>query len=243
MSSATSIEQQVRVKPDVTRGDRPAKKTSTEAAGGRPWHFFVLLSLVAATVAVVLSRQATPAHLIVISITMATAGVAAAALYRMLAPLVVREVSTFNEPLTERARSTFEREKTLVLRSIKELEFDRAMGKLSAKDFDEMSGRLRARALMLMKQLDEGSGYRAEIERELRERMKVRLKPETPDVRLEPDTTAAHGVRLQADTEAGPERSSACACGTVNDDDAIFCKRCGAKLALVSAADDSNSSE
>jgi hypothetical protein len=233
MSSATSIEQQVRVKPDATRGDRPAKKTSTEAAGGRPWHFFVLLSLVAATVAVVLSRQATPEHLIVISITMAAAGVAAAALYRMLAPLVVRDVSTFNEPLTERARSAFEREKTLVLRSIKELEFDRAMRKLSAKDFDEMSGRLRARALLLMKQLDEGSGYRAEIERELRERMKVRLKPDT----------TARGVRLQADPDVWPEPASACACGTVNDDDAIFCKRCGAKLTLVSAADDPDSSE
>jgi hypothetical protein len=233
MSSATSIEQQVRVKPDATRGDRPAKKTSTEAAGGRPWYFFVLLSLVAATVAVVLSRQATPEHLIVISITMAAAGVAAAALYRMLAPLVVRDVSTFNEPLTERARSAFEREKTLVLRSIKELEFDRAMRKLSAKDFDEMSGRLRARALLLMKQLDEGSGYRAEIERELRERMKVRLKPDT----------TARGVRLQADPDVWPEPASACACGTVNDDDAIFCKRCGAKLALVSAADDPDSSE
>ena len=46
------------------------------------------------------------------------------------------------------------------------------MGKLSDRDFEEMSGRLRARALALMKQLDEGeSGYRGVIERELQARL------------------------------------------------------------------------
>ena len=43
-----------------------------------------------------------------------------------------------------------------MLRSIKELEFDFAMKKVAQADFDEMSARLRARAIGLMRQLDDG---------------------------------------------------------------------------------------
>jgi hypothetical protein len=175
----------------------------------RPWHFFVLASLIAATAAVILSKQSTPEHLILLSLTIAAAGLAAAGFYRMLAPLAGDDVSTLHEPLSGRTRATLEREKALALRSIKELEFDRAMGKLSAKDFDEMAGRLRSRAIALMKQLDEGgTGYRTIIERELSARLSHRSPAATP---------------------AAP--TSGCAgCGTVNDADAAFCKRCGRRL-------------
>jgi hypothetical protein len=234
MSSATSIEQpvrQARTKPDAT-GKHPTSGTATnEDASIRPWHFFVLLSLIAATVAVVLSRRATPEHLIMMSLMIAAAGVAGAAFHRMLAPLVSSDVTRFSEPLTERSRAALEREKQLVLRSIKDLEFDRAMGKLSTKDFDDMSGRLRARAISLMKQLDEGPGYREAIERELKERLSRGLEER---VRLKPDTTADEQVRRKPDV-------ATCACGTANDDDALFCKRCGAKLergAVVDAGAD-----
>ena len=105
-----------------------------------------------------------------------------------------------------RTRAALEREKTLVLRSIKELEFDRGMGKVSEKDFAEMSARLRARAARLMRQLDAGSVYREQIEREIER------------------------------TAVGPESRSAvgpvaCAsCNVANDRDARFCKSCGARL-------------
>jgi hypothetical protein len=74
------------------------------------------------------------------------------------------------------------------------------MGKLSQQDFDEMARRLRARAMGIMKQLDDGADYRAVIERDLADRMK----------------------------KAGT--AGACACGTRNDADARFCKSCGARL-------------
>jgi hypothetical protein len=129
----------------------------------------------------------------------------------MLSPLAAPDMAMFSEPLSERARLALEREKMLVLRSIKELEFDRAMGKLSSKDFDEMAARLRARALALMKQLDEGgSGYREAIERELHARLRGVASA------AQPAKTAAKGECAQ--------------CGTVNDHDAAFCKRCGGKL-------------
>jgi ribosomal protein L40E len=202
MSSATSIERKAAA-PIRQDGHRDAD------ASFRSWHFFLLASLMAATVAVLMSRQSRPEDLILLSLAIASAGVAAAGFYRMLAPLVSEESAFDTQPLSESARAALEREKALTLRSIKELEFDRAMGKLSARDFDEMAGRLRTRAVSLMKELDLGaSGYGPLIERELSERLR----------------------------RSG--RLPVCAgCGTSNDVDAAFCKRCGSKLAPRSAGE------
>jgi ribosomal protein L40E len=198
MSSATSIN-----RPAERAGPAgPHGAGAVRADGFKPAHFFVLLSLLGATVAVVMARQPAPAQLVLLSVMIGTAGACAAALYAMLAPLVRAGSNLDRTPLSDRARAALEREKMLVLRSIKELEFDRAMGKISTGDFDEMAGRLRARALALMKQLDTpGSTYRSTIEREL-------------VTRVEQSAAAQH----------------VCACGTKNDADASFCKRCGQRL-------------
>jgi zinc-ribbon domain len=230
MSSATSIKRartpQLPVEP---RTNAPDLHADGDAAF-RPWHFFVLASLVAATAAVVLSRRATPEHLIFISLTIGAAGAAAAAFYRTLAPLAAADAEAFSEPLSGRARAALEREKALVLRSLKELEFDQAMGKLSARDFDEMSGRLRARALSLLKQLDEGgSGYRSVIERELQARMAGRI---AAAARLPTPAPIAAPPAKTAAAEPDEHPAGACPeCGTVNDRDARFCKRCGRRVA------------
>jgi hypothetical protein len=217
MSSATSID---RANAD---GVRKADARTRAGTGARdpfkPWHFFVLASLLAATAAVVLARQSRPEHLVVISLTIGAAGFAAAALFRTLAPLVSREQpAAGTAPLTGSLRAVLEREKFLVLRSIKELEFDRAMGKVSAKDFDEMAGRLRARAMSLMRQLDSEAGYRELIERELGARLGQ------PRKRVPEPATAPPR------DPATPRPRETCVCGTVNDHDAAFCKRCGTKL-------------
>ena len=189
-----------------------SSETSTE--GFHPSHFFVLLSLLAATVAVVVARPSAPENLILISLAIGAAGAAGFGVYRMVAPLVAAPAPPGREILSDRMRTDLEREKALTLRSIKELEFDRAMGKLSTQDFDEMSGRLRARALGIMKQLDAGaSAYRALIEKELVARIGNKLAGGTPDLKVGP---------------AG--LSGLCICGTTNDADARFCKSCGAKL-------------
>jgi hypothetical protein len=198
MSSATSISRATR------SADRPdaAETTRVHKDGFRPWHFFVLASLLAATVTIVMARQPAPEHLVLLSVIVAAAGLCAAALYGTLAPLVRTELDGGRVRLTERARAALEREKMLVLRSIKELEFDRAMGKVSASDFDEMAGRLRARAIALIKQIDAGGAdYRGVIEQQLAERV---------------DRAVAS--------------MSTCRCGITNDADAAFCKRCGTRL-------------
>ena len=191
----------------------------------QPWHFFLLLSLVAATVAVVLAHEARPEHLVLISLTIGAAGFAGVALYRTLAPLVSKEESQPVGVLSESMRAVLEREKMLVLRSIKELEFDRAMGKVSAKDFEEMSGRLRARAMSLMRQLDTEAGYRELIERDLQSRLN------SSGGRARRERTPGPAPALAS----GVKPAGKCACGTANDADAAFCKKCGAKLGEAGA--------
>ena len=197
----------------------PLKKARAQSndASFQPWHFFVLLSLIAATVAVLVSRQNAPEHLVLISLTIGAAGASAFACYRMVAPLSTRDSERAAQPLSESLRADLEREKALTLRSIKELEFDRAMGKLSDADFDEMARRLRGRAMSIMKQLEEGADYRAIIERELAART-ANTAPR-----------AAKAARHAASAAPGAT-AAMCACGTRNDADARFCKSCGSRL-------------
>ena len=197
MSSATSIK---RAAAKVEAAS--AEPVREPRDGFRASHFFVLMSLIAATAAVVMARQPAPEQLVLLSLMIGAAGICGATLYAALAPLVRKNATPARATLSQRARAALEREKLLVLRSIKELEFDRAMGKMSAADFDELAGRLRVRALTLMKQLDAAEpAYRARIEQDLAARL-----------------------------EQAPSVARSCACGTTNDADAAFCKRCGTRL-------------
>lgn len=170
----------------------------------------MLAGFIAATAAVLLARQTSPGHLVLLSIAILCAALTAAGLHRTIAPLAAPHTFESTESLGRRTRAALEREKALVLRSIKELEFDRAMGKVSDRDFQEMAGRLKARAVELIKRLDQDAGgYRELIEREVAKRLEA--AGESP---------AGQGV----------SRAGQCACGTANDDDARFCKQCGARL-------------
>lgn len=184
--------------------------------GFHPWHFFVLVSILLATVAVFMTRRSTPENLVLLSFTIAAAGLAAGALYRMLLPLTTRDLGVLDQPMTERYRATLERDKALTLRTIKELEFDHAMGKLSKKDFDEMVLRLRQRAVALMKQLDEGRSYTSVIEQDLKKRLAAR------------GSGAAHDSTAAVSTAVAT--TVVCACGALNDHDAVFCKKCGTRV-------------
>ncbi len=203
--------------------------TSTETSTFRPWHFFALAALVAATVGVLMARDSSPAGLILLSLTIGAAALAGLGLYHVLRPLTVAEFTEATEMVGPRTRAAVEREKTLVLRSLKELEFDRAMDKVSEKDFHEMASRLRARAISLMKQADiETPGYRDLIERELEERLKQSaVDGRQSTVESPPSTVEGQGSRVEHRTGS----SSTCGeCGTPNDQDARFCKGCGSAL-------------
>ena len=130
-----------------------SSETSTE--GQAPFtagHFYVLLSMIAATVAVVVARHTHPAALLVISAAVLASGYTAYALHRALAGLW--SGAGDEEPLGIRHREVLLQEKALVLRAIKDLEFDFGMKKISEADYADMLERLRARALTLMQQLE-----------------------------------------------------------------------------------------
>ena len=183
-----------------------SSETSTNKdAGLQPWQFFVLAALGCATAVTFMARGQGPTAVVFLGVLMATAAFIGYATLRMLRPLVSPEDDR-TVMVGQRTRVALEREKLLTLRSIKELEFDRAMGRLSDEDWAEMSGRLRARAARLMKQLDAGAGYRDQIEKDLAKRI-----------------GSATAVAERDDRVCG-------ACETKNDQDAKFCKSCGAKL-------------
>jgi pyruvate/2-oxoacid:ferredoxin oxidoreductase beta subunit len=183
-------------------------ETSTEQSQQSPeglqaWQFFVLAGLACATVATFMARGQSIASIVLVTVLMAATTIVGIAVLRTVRPLVFGDEDR-TAMVGQRTRVALEREKALVLRSIKELEFDKAMGKLSESDFQEMSGRLRARATRLMRQLDAGGGYRAQVEQDLAKRL-----GEGP----------------------APQAASFCStCGTARDADAKFCKQCGAKL-------------
>jgi len=213
MSSETSTDT-VRLKADSTDGSvrlQPDRDTL------EPWQLFTLAGLIGATIVVFVSTGQTPAGIILLSLTIFTAAVVGVAAWRTLSPLIGSDERGPSPVLGGRTRAALEREKTLVLRSIKELEFDHAMGKVSDKDFAEMSARLRARAAGLMRQLDAGSAYRDQIEKEIAKR----VSPSPVGRAL----SASPG----APDKARPTRVCT-GCRTENDADARFCKSCGSKL-------------
>lgn len=129
---------------------RPA--TGDAPAGFRPWHFFVLLSMMAATAAVMVTPHTHPAALLLLSAAIIGAGFVGVAITQAVAGFTRGGIEPL--PLPPHSRDELEREKALVLRAIKELEFDRAMGKVGEEDFTAIAARLRARAIALMQELD-----------------------------------------------------------------------------------------
>ena len=186
----------------------------------QPWQFFLTASFLAAAAAVWLSPPSSPVALLFLSLGIAAAGACASALYALLTAVAGR--SGAETGVSGSVRETLEREKLLTLRAIKDLEFDRAMGKVSAADAAPLEVRLRARAIDIMRQLDDRESLRARIEADFAGRR-------AQDSGLRADDS---GLRTQGSTlrtgEAVPLQCGACA--TTNDPDAKFCKSCGAKL-------------
>lgn len=194
-NSATSTERNA-----ASRVRSAAAKPADAPSGFRPWHFFILISMAGATVAVMLSVHTHPVALLLLSASIVCAGVVGLALHRAINGFLQRGAEQL--PLPAGTYEDLLREKALVLRSIKELEFDKAMGKISEADFAEISSRLRARALSLMADLDRA--------------------PVAPAPKQAPASRPA--------SAAAASTRSCASCGTVNDTDARFCKNCGSGL-------------
>jgi zinc ribbon protein len=128
-------------------------------------------------------------------------------LYRAASALVKDPGAVDVGAATGKRRKELEREKQALLKALKELDFDHEMGKVSDKDFNDISTQYRARAIRVMRQLDDaGRDYEQMITRDLEKR------------------------KAPVDGAPPPVSDKCAKCGTRNDSDAEFCKKCGSKL-------------
>ncbi len=129
----------------------------------RPSQVFILLSMAAATVAVMMTGQTHPVALLLLSAGVLACGLAAYFLHGALFALV--EPKQIEATVTGERRSLLLADKQRVLHTIKELEFDHKMGKINAKDFQELAAPLRLRAAALISDLDRLDAEEAEAPR------------------------------------------------------------------------------
>jgi hypothetical protein len=173
------------------------------------------------------------------------------ALWRVIDPLTRPEAVLAREALGRGRARELEREKQAVLKAIKEIELDHQMRKIADVDYRELIERYRGRALRLLGEIEAGDNFRELIERELTDRLAVNAKADPADASSPTDTdggsptatatataaaSASAASAASATTTAGADRAGAinrpcAACGTTNDDDAQFCKKCGVKIA------------
>jgi hypothetical protein len=153
-----------------------------------------------------------------------------------------------------------EEQKRAVLRALKDLEFERSVGKISDEDYAALVSKYRSEAKRLIRTLDEDAVPRRKKVESLVEDRLVREglreaseEPEpAPPPRSEIKPAAGKGSKQKAKQgkpapkpdakpeakpdvkiEAGDARPECAACGTRNDPDAVFCKKCGARQAAA----------
>ena len=122
-----------------------------------------------------------------------------------------------------------EEEKRRLLRALKDLESEHEIGKIDDADYEEFVARYRAEAKLVMRKMDgEVAPFREEAERLAREY----LKRQGLDGASPATSTPAGSAPAEPRPAESPrvERVACSACGTSNEPDAAFCKKCGASL-------------
>jgi hypothetical protein len=191
---------------------RPQSEPVSAISGGfRPQHLFMMLTMVAAGYGVLVTGSASPARAVFVSLAIFSVGLASYVLYRTVRPLVAPALNGESNTVGNGEEARLEAERATVLRTINDLEFDRAMGKLSDADFLEMRAALDLRR----------PAYRDLIERDLEARM---ASAGAAAVAAVPAAAAGAGIGDR------PLLRACGGCGTNNDPDAKFCKKCGNRL-------------
>jgi rRNA maturation endonuclease Nob1 len=136
----------------------------------------------------------------------------------MLAHADEAQVAVLDTVSTARAALLSEKQSLLV--ALKDLQSERDTGKLSEADFVELNARYRARALTVLKALDAQIAPHREEAKALLRAASEAAKPGS----VASGSVASPLVEDVAAIGSCPD------CSTVNDADAAFCKKCGAKL-------------
>jgi hypothetical protein len=223
---------------DVGSPNVPAKKSGEQSAPGAPplaaaparrrvpiWILGLGGAAVAVGYALLVEKMHFGPPLVMFTLGGMTLALTGAALIRVIDPLAGNSLAAVTTVRGGRRPRELEREKQLVLKAIKEIELDYQMRKIAERDYREMVERYRTRAMRLMSEIEAGDDFRVLIERELT----MRLKLEAAKPAVTPAPSAAQS-EAAAPATAAVTTSTCATCATVNDDDARFCKTCGAKL-------------
>lgn len=132
-------------------------------------------------------------------------------------------------------RAALRDEKASLLTSIRDLELDHDADKISDADFERLNRRLRNRARKVLQMLDEDvHAYRPKAEKLLRKALADSQSAPYRSAGGEPEPSGQSeppGGEATAAADAEPETRACAQCSTQNDPDAVFCKKCGARLA------------
>jgi hypothetical protein len=183
-------------------------------------------------------------------------------LWSSLGRLTGESPLTLDEAIGLAAPSAEEERKRSVVRALKDLDYERSVGKISEEDYAELAARYRAEAKALLRSLDTGLAPLKQIaEKKLVARLKaagIPVEPRSAAAAVsasDADDESAEAGSAPPSDEAGSvnddgtsksetapgdapaEAAGPCAkCGTTNDVDASFCKRCGARLSAEGAS-------
>lgn len=124
---------------------------------------------------------------------------------------------------------TMAQEKRMVLAAIKEIEFDHAMNKLNEADYSSLRQRYEAEALRVLKAIDdERAAWRKKAEA-----LATRHLDDAGITSAKAPEKTPPAVPPKAESEGALQTCSKCE--TQNDADAVFCKKCGARITEDSA--------
>jgi hypothetical protein len=120
--------------------------------------------------------------------------------------------------------SDADEKKRRVLRALKDLEHEHAVGKIDDDDYAEVSARYRNEAKEILRAMD------ADIE-PFRARAEAMAQAHLTGEKPAPVSTKAAAKVAKKPSAPPPSARRACAkCSTSNEEDATFCKKCGASL-------------
>jgi hypothetical protein len=137
-----------------------------------------------------------------------------------------------------------EEQKRALLRALKDLEFDREVGKISDEDFVALTTKYRSEAKALLRTLEADAAPRRKAVEDLVAKRLARETPspaegdahvdedahdESPAPRAESRRDAAHAKRRKRSRSRESVAIRCVACDAENDEDAVFCKKCGVR--------------
>jgi len=166
--------------------------------------------------------------------------------------LIYRSIQTIVDPGDQDAETLAptpaEDRKRAALKALKDLEYEKSIGNVTEEDYKQLLGRYRDEAKRAMRLVDEErADRRAEADRLAKRAIDKALgdaADEMPATRAEPSSKAnKRRKREQTPAEAPISRKvreklerkiAVCEqCETKNDDDARFCKKCGATMTVA----------